>query len=297
LIYKNIPSDFNIETLFEPGDLDNSKGGIYNPGFCEFNNKKYIISRVENLTEKERGSEDMWIKTTAVPYLSELDENLNVVKSIKLNFIGEYKRVEDFRLFKYKDRLYSNHILIDMNRNIKPVISEINLENKTLSLIGTVNLDFKIKEVEKNWVFFEKRDKLYLIYSPNPMIVYEINIEDLSSQNIKNEKFEIDWKIEGYLSSSTNPIKISDDRYIMGIHTRDENSVYHQGFLIFDNNFNIIKTSDKPYISGGDFNVIHENVIYTSSMLLDKNLICFAGDGDTKTISIEIKNNKWKELL
>jgi predicted GH43/DUF377 family glycosyl hydrolase len=129
------------------------------------------------------------------------------------------------------------------------------------------------------------------------MIVYEIFLEDLSSKNVKNDVFKIDWSKEGYLSSSTNPIKVSDKRYLMGIHSRDRNKIYHQGFLVFDDEFNIINCSKEPYLSGGDYDVINKNVIYTSSLTLDKNLICFAGDGDIKTISIEIKDKVWKELL
>jgi hypothetical protein len=296
-IYKSIESDINVETLFEPNDLENSNGGIYNPGFLKFNNKRYVISRVENLTENERGIDDMWIKSTAVPHITELDENLNIVKSIKLDVIGDYKRVEDFRLFQHKNKLYSNHILIDDDKKIYPVISEINLEEKTLSVIGKVNIDIELKDVEKNWIFFEKEEKLYLIYSITPMIVYEIFLEDLSSKNVKNDVFKIDWSKEGYLSSSTNPIKVSDKRYLMGIHSRDRNKIYHQGFLVFDDEFNIINCSKEPYLSGGDYDGINKNVIYTSSLTLDKNLICFAGDGDIKTISIEIKDKVWKELL
>jgi predicted GH43/DUF377 family glycosyl hydrolase len=296
-IYKNIESELNIETLFEPNDLENSNGGVYNPGFLKFNNKRYVISRVENLTENERGTDEMWIKSTSVPHITELDENLNIVKSIKLNVIGDYKRVEDFRLFQHKNKLYSNHILIGADRKIYPVVSEINLEQKTLSIIGKVNIDIELKNVEKNWIFFEKEEKLYLIYSLNPMIVYEVFLEDLSSKKVKNQIFDIDWTKEGYLSSSTNPIKVSNDRYIMGIHSRDRNKIYHQGFLVFDNNFNIINCSKEPYLSGGDFDGINKNVIYTSAITLEENLICFAGDGDIKTILIEFKNNIWKELL
>lgn len=296
-IYKNIESELNIETLFEPNDLENSNGGIYNPGFLKFNNKRYVISRVEHLTENERGTDDMWIKSSAVPHITELDENLNIVKSIKLDVIGEYKRVEDFRLFQHKNKLYSNHILIGDDRKIYPVISEINLEEKTLSVVGKVNIDTELKEVEKNWIFFEKEEKLYLIYSVNPMVVYEVFLEDLSSKEVKNQTFNIEWSKEGYISSSTNPIKVSDDRYIMGIHSRDRYKIYHQGFLVFDNDFNIINCSKEPYLSGGDFDGINKNVIYTSSMTLEDNLICFAGDGDIKTILIEFKNNSWKELL
>lgn len=298
-IYRNLKSEFEITTIFEPGDLENSQGGIYNPGFCEFNKKRYMISRVEDLTETERGQDSMWLKTSAVPYLTELDKKLNIIDIIKLDTIGNFKRIEDFRIFSHKGNLYSNHILIDFNNNIIPVISKIDIEKRKMFILGKIKLNLKLKNVEKNWVFFEKNNKLYLIYSVNPMVVFEIDIEDLTSTKIKDEFFDLDWSINGYLSSSTNPIKISNNRYIMGIHTRDSHSIYHQGFLTFDDEFNIIKSSKFPYASGGDIDVIHKNVIYTSSIFLDGNkLICFAGDGDTKTISIKIsKENTWKELL
>ena len=298
-IYKSIDSEIDIVEVLKPGDVKDSNGGIYNPGFCRFQDKNYMISRVESYTEKERGVKDLWLRTTSIPHIIEMDENLNVVDTYPLETIGEFIRIEDFRLFTHNDKLYSNHIIVDESKRIYPVISEIDLINKKMTIIGTIELEIPKNDVEKNWVFFNHNKELFLIYSLSPWIIFKIDINTLTGEMIKNCEVKFDWNHSGFISNSTNPIRINQNRNIMGFHSRDNKRIYHQGLLTFDNNFNLIKSTKEPYLSGGDFDTIHPHVIYTSSLtMIEDKLIGFAGDGDTKTIMIEFKKDKlWKELL
>lgn len=298
-IYKSIDSEIDIVEVLKPGDVKDSNGGIYNPGFCRFQDKNYMISRVESYTEKERGVKDLWIRTTSIPHIIEMDENLNVVDTYPLETIGEFIRIEDFRLFTHNDKLYSNHIIVDESKRIYPVISEIDLINKKMTIIGTIELEIPKNDVEKNWVFFNHNKELFLIYSLSPWMIFKIDINTLTGELIKKCEVKFDWNHSGFISNSTNPIRINQNRNIMGFHSRDNKRIYHQGLLTFDNNFNLIKSTKEPYLSGGDFDTIHPHVIYTSSLtMIEDKLIGFAGDGDTKTIMIEFKKDKlWKELL
>ena len=298
-IYKSIDSEIDIVEVLKPGDVKDSNGGIYNPGFCRFQDKNYMISRVESYTEKERGVKDLWLRTTSIPHIIEMDENLNVVDTYPLETIGEFIRIEDFRLFTHNDKLYSNHIIVDESKRIYPVISEIDLINKKMTIIGTIELEIPKNDVEKNWVFFNHNKELFLIYSLSPWMIFKIDINTLTGELIKKCEVKFDWNHSGFISNSTNPIRINQNRNIMGFHSRDNKRIYHQGLLTFDNNFNLIKSTKEPYLSGGDFDTIHPHVIYTSSLtMIEDKLIGFAGDGDTKTIMIEFKKDKlWKELL
>ena len=298
-IYKSIDSEIDIVEVLKPGDVKDSNGGIYNPGFCRFQDKNYMISRVESYTEKERGVKDLWLRTTSIPHIIEMDENLNVVDTYPLETIGEFIRIEDFRLFTHNDKLYSNHIIVDESKRIYPVISEIDLINKKMTIIGTIELEIPKNDVEKNWVFFNHNKELFLIYSLSPWMIFKIDIKTLTGELIKKCEVKFDWNHSGFISNSTNPIRINQNRNIMGFHSRDNKRIYHQGLLTFDNNFNLIKSTKEPYLSGGDFDTIHPHVIYTSSLtMIEDKLIGFAGDGDTKTIMIEFKKDKlWKELL
>ena len=298
-IYKSIDSEIDIVEVLKPGDVKDSNGGIYNPGFCRFQDKNYMISRVESHTEKERGVKDLWLRTTSIPHIIEMDENLNVVDTYPLETIGEFIRIEDFRLFTHNDKLYSNHIIVDESKRIYPVISEIDLINKKMTIIGTIELEIPKNDVEKNWVFFNHNKELFLIYSLSPWMIFKIDIKTLTGELIKKCEVKFDWNHSGFISNSTNPIRINQNRNIMGFHSRDNKRIYHQGLLTFDNNFNLIKSTKEPYLSGGDFDTIHPHVIYTSSLtMIEDKLIGFAGDGDTKTIMIEFKKDKlWKELL
>lgn len=305
-IYQSIDTKLNIKTLFKPDErlffgenIPNSEGGVYNPGFIKFNNKNYIILRVEKFTEKERGCNDLWKKTTSIPYLAEVDEKFNIIDISLINTIGIFKRIEDFRLFEFRGKLYSNHIILDEYGSIYPVISEIDVDNLELKILGKIELDIDLKKVEKNWTFYSINEKLYLIYSLSPWKIFEVNIENLTASQIINKNNNIKWSKEGYLSNSTNPIRVSENRNILGFHSRDNKLIYHQGFLTFDDEFNIVDYSKEPYLSGGDYDGINKNVIYTSSLRFQENsLFCLAGDGDFKSILIEIKDESlWKKLL
>jgi predicted GH43/DUF377 family glycosyl hydrolase len=298
-IYKSICSELNVTEILRPGDLQDSEGGIYNPGFFKYQNKNYMIVRVEKFTEKERGVDNLWLKSTSVAHIIEMDENFNKINSYELEVIGDFIRIEDFRLFTTNDKLYSNHIIIDKDKKIYPVISEVDIKNRKLIIKGRIEIGIEFKEVEKNWVFYNIKNQLYLIYSISPWMIFKIDIDNLTGELIKNEVINFDWNQRGFISNSTNPIRICENRNIMGFHSRDKKLIYHQGFLTFDDEFNFINSTKTPYLSGGDYDGIHPHVIYTSSMtLLDDKLICFAGDGDFKSIMIEINNEKiWKELL
>ena len=298
-IYKSLECELEVTEIMRPGDLPNSEGGIYNPGFCKFRKKNFLISRVEKFTEKERGYHSLCFRTTSVPYLSELNENFEVINSFELRVEGDYNRIEDFRIFTFRDKLYSNHITAFNVNQIYPVLSEIDLNSKSMKILGQIEIDFKTNRVEKNWVFFEKNDELFLIYSLSPWIIFKIDVDNLKGTLIKNYPTKFNWNVSGFISSSTNPVNIKPNLNIMGFHSRDKNCIYHQGFVLFDDKLDFINSSTEPYISGGDYDTIHPNVIYTSSMTIEgENLILFAGDGDTKTLKIEVKNtNLWKTLL
>lgn len=291
-IYKKIDG-LQTYNIFNPGDLGlDSLGGIYNPGYIKFNNKEYILPRVEKFTENERGQNSLWRKTSSIPYLIEIDNEFNIKEINKLKLIGfSEKRIEDFRIFEYKNELYTNHILVD-DDSIYPVISKIDIKNNKLHFIGKIKLPIEIKNVEKNWTFISINDELFLIYNISPMEIFKVNLDNLTSELYKNIDSNIEWSIKGYVSASTNPIKINEDSYVMGFHTRDKNLIYHQGFLEFDSNFNIINYSKQPVISSGDYQTINPKVIYTMSLKLnekDKEIQCFCGDGDSKTTVITYK--------
>ncbi len=175
----------------------------------------------------------------------------------------------------------------------------MDITNRRLIIKGKIQIGIKFKEVEKNWVFYNLKNQLYLIYSISPWMIFKIDIDNLTGELIKNEIINFDWNQTGFISNSTNPIRVCENRNIMGFHSRDKKLIYHQGFLTFDDDFNFINSTKSPYLSGGDYDGIHPHVIYTSSItLLNDKLICFAGDGDFKSIMIEINNEKiWKELL
>ena len=288
-IYESIKGIRKYE-LFNAGDFEQSFGGVYNPGFLRYNNQNVFFPRVEQLSELERNIDNIWKKTSALPILVTVDDDFNVISKTRLNMKNYYgNRIEDFRLFEHKGILYSNHVFV-YKESIYPVLSKI--VGDEMLILGKIELDIEINDVEKNWIFVSIDDKLFLIYSVSPMMVFEIDLHKMKGTLVKNKKFDLKWSVGGYISSSTNPILLSDGSYLMGIHSRTDNLVYHQGFLKFDKNFDLISSSTTPYISGGDFDGINKGVIYTMSLMeKDDDIFCFCGDGDYKSIFIKINKN------
>ena len=145
-------------------------------------------------------------------------------------------------MFTTNDKLYSNHIIIDKDKKIYPVISEVDIKNRKLIIKGRIEIGIEFKEVEKNWVFYNIKNQLYLIYSISPWMIFKIDIDNLTGELIKNEVINFDWNQRGFISNSTNPIRICENRNIMGFHSRDKKLIYHQGFLTFDDEFNFINS-------------------------------------------------------
>jgi hypothetical protein len=295
-IYESIKGIRKYE-LFNAGDFEQSLGGVYNPGFLRYNNQNVFFPRVEQFNELERNVNNIWKKTSALPILITVDDDFNIKSKTRLNmknYLGN--RIEDFRLFEHKGILYSNHVFVD-KKSIYPVISKIVRDE--MLILGKIKLDIEINDVEKNWIFVSIDEKLFLIYSVSPMMVFEIDLDKMKGTLVKNKKFDLKWSVGGYISNSTNPILLQDGNYLMGIHSRTDNLVYHQGFLKFDKDFNLINSSTTPYISGGDFDGINKGVIYTTSLVEKQNeIFCFCGDGDYKSIIIRInKDNLFNKVI
>lgn len=273
--------------------IENSRGGIYNSSIFQYQNYFYVIGRCESIPESER-SEQTLKEHCAI--LFKLDSNFKIISYKKLKFLTHYLkyRIEDFRVFSFRGKIYVNHTFIKIfpNKKTTQVISELNLEQGTLQPIE-IKLDFEVQDIEKNWLFFEHHGKLKLIYSLSPFIL-------LSSDDgihFTTEKREIGIKSDGgfFLSGSTNPIELDNYNYLAFYHYRDSERKYHHVPFFLDKKTLTIASrckSNTPLFSGGNAKGDRKNVIYLMSHIKNEDEIIFSfGEGDSVTTLLKMKTN------
>lgn len=195
-------------------------------------------------------------KNYSLPLYIEIDDNN--VKNIKLLDFDDddfyscnNNGIEDPRIFQFKNEYWGiANCLGYKNQKYKSVntmcIFKLDNAKTTFRLLyhpENSNL------IQKNWSPFVHNNKLYCEYSINPHLIYEINTETGSIDNIirsnNNYKFEFSG---GRLSGGSPPILISHFRepiYLSVGHIRLSNNNYYNFFYMFESHppFNIIGSS------------------------------------------------------
>jgi hypothetical protein len=236
----------------------------------------------------------------ASPLWCILDEDLRVKNSFLLRYpdLPPNSRPEDWRLFEYEGKLYTNHsiyIMIDRQQWIvhsRPGISEIDLQNRTLTLRWMLEPPFEPSSEEKNWSFFVHNGALMCIYSFNPYIILEIDLTRGTTSKILEAHPNYQWYDKGkFVGNSTNLVSWDEDHYIMFIHDfleprhEQRNRAYMQyGTLISKDTLLPISIIPRPLMMGGDEPGRHPGVHYTSALVnREDGLYGFYGQGDTHT--------------
>jgi len=273
-------------------NIPDSSGGIYNSSIFEYDGYYYIIGRCESIPEDYRSG---FIFEKHSPILFKIDKYFNIVKYSKLEFVSPVKgpkRIEDFRVFKYNQNIYVNHVVLTTHPHRKTLqtISKLDIDNNRLINLE-INLDIQVNDIEKNWLFFQHNSSIKMIYSISPLIILTSE-EDF---NFRLEKNEINKQIENefFISGSTNPISINDEYYLSFYHYRDEEKIYHQvPYLISKEDLTFKNISDVPIFSGGDAMGIRKNVLYLMSHIkYGDDLLLSFGEGDSVTTIKKIKIN------
>jgi predicted GH43/DUF377 family glycosyl hydrolase len=141
---------------------------------------------------------------------------------------------EDPRTFTYNDERYISYSkLYTINNKLHfTKISIMNLKSKK-----EIYLDLNyLNNWEKNWIFFQNRDELHMIYNITPLEIYKVNLKRKTQKLI----FTMDMKLKIKLRGGTNVIKIGDYNYTF-LHSLDYN-IYGMKFL---DDYSDIKISKK----------------------------------------------------
>ncbi|NER36906.1 MAG: hypothetical protein F6J93_23540 [Oscillatoria sp. SIO1A7] len=282
-----------------------------NPGVLYRDNKFHLLCRGEPNETVWQGD---FLAYQAKPLWFTLNNDLTHKESFYLDYseLPSKSRPEDWRLFEYQGKLYSNHsvyMLLDRQEWIvrsRLGISEIDLENQALNLRWMLEPPFEAFDEEKNWSFFMHEGLLMCLYSFEPYIILEIDLERGTTQKVLEAALNYQWYDKGkFIGNSTNLVSWDRDHYILFIHDfldpRYElrNRTYMQyGTLISKKTLLPTSIIPRPLEIGGDEPGRHPGVHYTSALVnREDGLYAFYGQGDSHTGVVVFNKDSLNELF
>jgi mannosyltransferase OCH1-like enzyme len=225
------------------------------------------------------------------------DQNFNIISEYEkpITNFNDIAKFEDYRWFTFKENNYLCVSYIDTDFNTK-----VSILNENYKFLGDVKIDtynkvsFKGPEKiwEKNWLFYEKNDELYFIYSTNPRyvtyrcvnfdtleFVKDIDIEWPLNETVPNDEVYFTSYVGGPIKiatgGSSNPIYLeSCGVYLYFIHTKFYSErKYNHYAVILDKNMIPIKFCTRPIIH----KLIPYDLFFVSSVIEDGDYLVFSG--------------------
>ena len=176
-----------------------------------------------------------------VNQIIKVDNNFNVLetKIIEYNFVNDLRcyGFEDIRLFVYNDSIY--YIGVFRNGLTSYTLVTDIFENEELN-INKISITFTTDyNFEKNWVFFDYKSKLCVIYRWFPLQICEIDYEKKQLHLI--EELIMPIFFTNIFGSSCGVLY---DNHIWFIAHTHENRNYSHILVAFNENMKLIKYSE-----------------------------------------------------
>jgi hypothetical protein len=227
-------------------------------------------------------------KCISINKIDILDKNFNIIKSKYLfpdNLNKKYVGVEDVRLFNNNNTLYYiGSYYNQLNNKVQIVSNKFDADSDfDLKIINpTFKTDFNW---EKNWVFFNNNEELYIIYKWNPLYICKIDYENNSLNLIKSIENLPD--IFNKFRGSTNGVLFNNKIWFI-VH--QQNNIfnnfksYDNNFVVFDKDMNLLGYSNNfkfenylvEFCIGMDITYDNKFVITYSTLDSTSNLVVFS---------------------
>lgn len=258
-----------IKPLIIPSELTGGTGlmnpSIYNDNgklLCVLRHVNYTMYHSEhNLFNHQFGvlvylhpENDLHLRT--VNYLLNINDDLNITNYHKIDMskfntyepMWDFVGLEDARIFRWDDKLYISGVRRDTTTNGegRMELSEI-IDAKEISRLRISTPNNTPSYCEKNWMPIIDKPYHYIKWT-NPVEVVKVNIETGESTQVYTHDY---IPIGGDFRGSSQVIKYGQN-YLCIIHEVDlfktvdrlKDGIYKHRFVMFDDEFNIIKYSD-----------------------------------------------------
>jgi glycosyltransferase involved in cell wall biosynthesis len=190
----------------------------------------------------------------------ELDDQFKTKNELYMDLVVDdrlYNGVEDVKIYydKYTDTLKYLGTGYHLNNSLGIVSGKYDLESKKLE-VNELRQTFNNSNCEKNWVFVDYKDELYIIYDWFPMKICKLENNHLNIMEIKNTpKFfsRVRGSTCGFnyiknISESNNgniSINISEKEiwFVCHIVSYESPRHYYHIICVFDSNMNLLRYS------------------------------------------------------
>lgn len=235
-----------------------------------------------------------------------LDDNFDIINHniVETHFLDQkplwsFVGLEDARLIKWKEKIYLSGVRRDTTSNGvgRMELSEISfLENKVVEK-SRLRIPAPGKDdsyCEKNWMPILNKEYTYVKWT-NPTEVVEVDPEQKTCKTINLSQYK-DLKTNDLRGGSQ--VLFIDNNYVSIVHEVDlfnseagrKNGIYKHRFVIWDENFDIIKVSEKFSFMGGQ-------IEFCCGMAeLDSNLYITFGFQDNAAYILKLPKSFLKKL-
>jgi len=275
--------------------------GVFNPGAIVHNGTCFLLARGDRtpwtLQKKNAGeffsSTQPWLMTLTPGH--QIDE-ASAVTTVRMPDLAQH-RIEDFRLFRFRGDIFSNHAVIfnpgallgpqsplPLERlHTRVGLSRLDPKAGQLTWAGWPEIDRPRQATEKNWVMFGEGERLLLLYSFSPYILLTATAE-WNFQTLIEESVEFPFGGDGLsIRNSINPVEYDEQHWLHIVH-----KVYPQkqyafwAVLISRSSLRPVRVTRRPLVRG--WHSFPASIIYTCSAVVDSTHVhLFSGLDDSSS--------------
>jgi len=284
--------------------------GVFNPGAIRGRDQTYLLAKADRTPWVLQKTDESLFFASAQPLLLGLNADHDIVNADPLVVEGlpGPGRAEDFRLFRYRDQLFTNHAVIS-HPQPRPVthrplrlelmqtrigLSRLDLPAKRLAWCGWPAIHRPLAQTEKNWVFFTDGDQLLLLYSFSPYVLLcAQNWPGLDFKTVLETRLDLPFDGDGLtLRNSVNPVDYDDDHWLHIVHKVYPGKQYSfWAVLISKQTLQPVRVSARPLVRG--WHSASASIIYTCAVIVDgAEVSLYAGLDDSATAAATISRER-----
>jgi hypothetical protein len=205
-------------------------------------NIRWINYKLDNITGKATESQPLTISLNSYFIMDSMfnkiseEEFLTPIDDYTQPY--KYYGIEDIRLFNYSNKMYYIGSLFNQETNNISITSDICDFTNSYEFNKKIITPSFNKQTEKNWCFVNYHEKLCVIYKWNPLIICEINDNELNIIERKYIKFDFFKKVKG----STSGVLFNNEIWFV-LHVSQSNN-YQHFFAVFDTDMNLLRYTE-----------------------------------------------------
>jgi hypothetical protein len=214
------------------------RAGLFNPGAIVENGQIELLARGEDTFWRQQQADEPTYFNAVQPCGLKWDPAAGLSPPRPFSWKTPPRltnwRAEDFRLFRYRDEVYSNHSLlsrcgapavtgrpVDLERvRCRVAFSRVDFRSLHLAFQGYPELDVPNRLIEKNWAVMTHGDRLFLSYSAEPFHLLELEDWDrLRFRTVTRTDPRFPFSCPGTtLRNSLNPIDYDERHWLHVVH-------------------------------------------------------------------------------